>query len=428
MATIVRWFYTLLLALISPVLLCGLYRSRPNKPKFGNRWKEHFGFTPKIVDRKSGVLWVHAVSVGEVVASKKLVEELKKQYPDKVILVTTTTSTGAEQVEKLGNGIIHRYMPIDFSWCVQVFLNTIQPDALLIIETEIWPNTLHCISKLNIPTTLVNGRLSEKSLRNYQRLNMLIRPALNCFCTILTVHDDDKQRFVALGVAQSKVAVTGSIKYDVTHDDTILEKGKDLRGTIGEDRPVLIAASTHKGEDEQVLEAYKMARREIPNLLLILVPRHPERFEQVAGLVLEQGLALVRRTIHNEGDLSTADVLLGDTMGELMIMYAASDLVFMGGSLIGNKVGGHNFIEPALLSKPCITGPSYYNFSDVASQLIEVNSLVVTQNSTELAQSITRFFFQAERVSINGSAGYGIVQQNQGALLRTLSIIKSSII
>ncbi|WP_084705542.1 lipid IV(A) 3-deoxy-D-manno-octulosonic acid transferase [Vibrio mexicanus] len=401
-----------------------MYRSKTNKPKFGSRWREHFGFTPSLEHDKSGVIWVHAVSVGEVLASKKLVEMLVSKYPEHQVLVTTTTSTGAEQVSKFELDVIHRYMPIDFSWCVKRFLKSVKPDLLLVIETEVWPNTLHCVSHFGIPSMLINGRLSKKSAANYQRVRSLISPVLNHFERILTVHADDAKRFENLGVSASKVIVTGSIKYDVDLELEIASKGQELRQTLGEERLVLIAASTHQGEDEQVIHAYKLAKKQIDNLLLVLVPRHPERFDGVSEMLVSKGLKVTRRSESDNVEvISDIDVYLGDTMGEMLIMMAASDLVFMGGSLIGKKVGGHNFIEPALLSKYCLTGPSYFNFTDLAQQLIDVDGLKVIQNSKDLGDAIVEGFENASQSKLRGEAAYDIVLKNRGALKKSLEAI-----
>lgn len=428
MKTLVRYCYTLLLVLVSPILLWGLYRSRPNKPSFGVRWKEHFGITPQLTASGAGVIWIHAVSVGEVLASRKLIEQLQERYPEKTVLVTTTTSTGAQQAANLGNGVVHRYMPIDFSWCVQGFLRVVKPEVMLIIETEIWPNTIHTVAKQNIPIVLVNGRLSEKSFSNYQKLSLLIQPALSQISSLLSVHSDDATRFTRLGVDAEKVITTGSLKYDIAVEQQTYDDAATLLKQLGDSRKVWIAASTHLGEDEQVLAAYKLAKEKVPELLLVLVPRHPERFDSVAELVQSEGLSCIRRSHHNTAELpSNTDVYLGDSMGEMMILFAASDLVFMGGSLLGKKVGGHNFIEPAVLSKPCITGPSYYNFTDLAEQLINAGMLTVVSNNQQLAEQIAESFSFPEALSARGKAGYDIVMRNQGALKRTVDVTASFI-
>ncbi|NVD05363.1 3-deoxy-D-manno-octulosonic acid transferase [Vibrio sp. JPW-9-11-11] len=424
MSGLVRFVYTLLLVAFSPLLLWVLYRAKSNKPKFGQRWKEHFGFTPKLGNQRKGVIWVHAVSVGEVLASKGLVNRLAKQYPDKQLLVTTTTSTGAEQVSKMGSHVTHRYMPIDFSWCVRRFVNVVKPDALLIIETELWPNTIHTVSSINIPIILVNGRLSQKSFLNYRKLSLLISPVLQKLSTIMTVHADDANRFRQLGISGKKVIDTGSIKYDVSLDEEVYLQGLKLRAKLGDNRKVLIAASTHLGEDEKVLAAFKAAKLEYPELLLVLVPRHPERFDSVAELVKNQQLSLVRRSSGSLDRLPEGtDVYLGDTMGEMIKYLAASDLVFMGGSLIGDKVGGHNFVEPAMLSKLTITGPSYYNFADLGKQLIAAGALEVVEDEEQLASKVIEYFSSPLKLEQGGKEALSVVEQNQGALQRSVDII-----
>lgn len=424
MASLVRLAYSLLLACASPFLLWGLYRSKPNKPKFGQRWKEHFGFTPKIDSPSKGVIWVHAVSVGEVLASKGLVSRLAKQYPNKQLLVTTTTSTGAEQVSKMGAHVTHRYMPIDFSWCVRKFLNVVNPEAMLIIETELWPNTIHTVSSRNVPIVLVNGRLSEKSFLNYRKLSLLISPVLQKLSTIMTIHGDDANRFWQLGMSRDKVIDTGSIKYDVALDEDAYRQGLELRTKFGDSRKIWVAASTHLGEDEKVLSAFKTAKFEHPGLLLVLVPRHPERFDSVAELVKNQQLSLVRRSSGSLDSLpEDTDVYLGDTMGEMIKFLAASDLVFMGGSLVGDKLGGHNFIEPAMLSKLTITGPSYYNFADLGHQLIATGALEVVEGEEQLSNKVIECLSSPKKLEQGGRAALSVVEQNQGALQRSIDII-----
>ncbi|ANP75007.1 3-deoxy-D-manno-octulosonic acid transferase [Vibrio crassostreae 9CS106] len=417
-----RFLYTFMLLVSSPILLWGLYRKRPNKLGFDKRWKEHFGYTPTLNNRKTGVIWIHAVSVGEVLASKRLIQQLQQIFPQKVILVTTTTSTGAEQVARL-EGIEHRYMPIDFSWCVKGFLKKVRPDVMFIIETELWPNTIHQVNALNIPIVLVNGRLSEKSCNNYQKLLVLIQPMLNKLSTILTVHKDDTERFISLGAEPNKVVTTGSIKYDLTIDEDIVQQGLALRKQLGTMRPVFVAASTHNGEDEKILAAYQLAKKTLSGLLLILIPRHPERFDEVGKLVTQSGLVYFKRTELGTHPLAEyADVYLADTIGEMLILMSASDLVFMGGSLLGSKVGGHNFIEPVTLCKPCLTGPSYYNFSDVASQLISLGALRVISSEDELSIEINDFFENGSVFMKRAEIGANSLIKNQGALTKTIDI------
>ncbi|EJR3609958.1 lipid IV(A) 3-deoxy-D-manno-octulosonic acid transferase [Vibrio vulnificus] len=416
---LVRLLYTLLLALAAPLLLFGLYRSKPNKPKFGQRWKEHFGITPKL-DGQNQPLWIHAVSVGESLAAIPLIKAIKEKTPDQVIVVTTTTSTGAEQIAKLGNLVEHRYMPIDFAFAVRGFLKAINPAKMLIIETELWPNTLATVHKANIPIIVVNARLSEKSQQNYAKVQSLFNLIHPCLSKVLCQSQADADRFAKLGVPTSKLCVTGSIKFDIHISDEIKHQGAELRTLLGQQRPVWIAASTHKGEDEQVLDAHRQVLETHPNALLILVPRHPERFDSVFELCKTQGFETVRRTQANTIADST-QVYLGDTMGEMLILLGAADVCFMGGSLVGDKVGGHNVLEPAALGVPVITGPSYYNFKEITIALVQAKGIIVIESSL-LGQKTQQLLCHSDRQKLVADAALNVVRKNQGALTRALSI------
>ncbi|ELB2272138.1 lipid IV(A) 3-deoxy-D-manno-octulosonic acid transferase [Vibrio parahaemolyticus] len=387
---LIRIIYTALLALASPFLLLGLYKSKPNKPKFGGRWKEHFGITPQLKTHQRPI-WIHAVSVGESIAATPLIKELKQQYPEQPIVVTTTTSTGAEQIAKLGDLVEHRYMPIDFGFAVKSFLKAIQPKKMLIIETELWPNTLNVVKQANIPITVVNARLSEKSCKNYAKVQWLFNQLHPCLTQVLCQTDSDAERFERLGVNKEKLSVTGSIKFDIQISDHVKQQGKALRAQLGKDRPVWIAASTHKGEDEQVLEAHKQILESHPNALLILVPRHPERFDDVFALCKKQGFETVRRTEKQPAE-NTTQIYLGDTMGEMLVLIGAADICFMGGSLIGDKIGGHNVLEPAALGVPVITGPSYYNFTEIVNLLKKHSFCNIITKINELSNLIDNHF------------------------------------
>ncbi|HAS8560866.1 TPA: 3-deoxy-D-manno-octulosonic acid transferase [Vibrio vulnificus] len=417
---LVRLLYTLLLALAAPLLLFGLYRSKPNKPKFGQRWKEHFGITPKL-DGQNQPLWIHAVSVGESLAAIPLIKAIKEKTPGQVIVVTTTTSTGTEQIAKLGNLVEHRYMPIDFAFAVRGFLKAINPAKMLIIETELWPNTLATVHKANIPIIVVNARLSEKSQQNYAKVQSLFNLIHPCLSKVLCQSQADADRFAKLGVPTRKLCVTGSIKFDIHISDEIKHQGAELRTLLGQQRPVWIAASTHKGEDEQVLDAHRQVLETHPNALLILVPRHPERFDSVFELCQTQGFETVRRTQANTIADST-QVYLGDTMGEMLILLGAADVCFMGGSLVGDKVGGHNVLEPAALGVPVIIGPSYYNFKEITEELLAENSISVNTADT-LPTSLGELFDypdHREKLITNASK---VVKRNQGSLQHTMNSV-----
>ncbi|MBS9950516.1 lipid IV(A) 3-deoxy-D-manno-octulosonic acid transferase [Vibrio alginolyticus] len=420
---LVRIVYTLLLALASPLLLFGLYKSKPNKPKFGSRWKEHFGITPKLKSNDKPI-WIHAVSVGESIAATPLIKALKEQNPEQSILVTTTTSTGAEQIAKLGDLIEHRYMPIDFGFAIKGFLKAVQPKQMLIIETELWPNTLHNVHKAGIPITVVNARLSEKSCQNYAKIQRLFNQIHPCLTQVLCQTDSDAERFERLGVEKKKLSVTGSIKFDIQISEQVKQQGQQLRAQLGKDRPIWIAASTHKGEDEQVLDAHRQVLKPHPNALLILVPRHPERFDDVFTLCQQQGFKTVRRTSTHAVETNT-QVYLGDTMGEMLTLIGAADICFMGGSLIGDKVGGHNVLEPAALGVPIINGPSFFNFKEIVHEMKQNNLIKIVKNEDELARAIVALIKDVAAHERITSELAHFMLANSGSLQRTTTATSS---
>lgn len=420
---LVRIVYTLLLALASPLLLFGLYKSKPNKPKFGSRWKEHFGITPKLKSNDKPI-WIHAVSVGESIAATPLIKALKEQNPEQSILVTTTTSTGAEQIAKLGDLVEHRYMPIDFGFAIKGFLKAVQPKQMLIIETELWPNTLHNVHKAGIPITVVNARLSEKSCQNYAKIQRLFNQLHPCLTQVLCQTDSDAERFERLGVEKKKLSVTGSIKFDIQISEQVKQQGQQLRAQLGNDRPIWIAASTHKGEDEQVLDAHRQVLKSHPNALLVLVPRHPERFDDVFTLCQQQGFNTVRRTSTHAVETNT-QVYLGDTMGEMLTLMGAADICFMGGSLIGDKVGGHNVLEPAALGVPIINGPSFFNFKEIVHEMKQNNLIKIVKNEDELARAIVALIKDVAAHERITSELAHFMLANSGSLQRTTTATSS---
>ncbi len=422
---LIRWLYTLLLTFFAPFLLFGLYKKKEGKPSIGSRWKEHFGFTPKLESDKQPI-WVHAVSVGETIAVAPLIKQLKFEHPDTEIVLTTTTPTGAEQAAKLGKLVKHRYMPLDFPFAVKGFIKAIKPCKMVIMETELWPNTLYTVSKNDIPISVINARLSERSYRRYSKIQPIFNLLSKNIEQLLCQYKDDAERFVKLGVDSNKVTVTGSIKFDIRIEPNHIEHGNRLREQLGKDRPVWIAASTHIGEDEQVLAAHREILNSTPDALLILVPRHPERFRTVFELCQKEGFAVQRRTNSAEKELQNTEVYLADTMGEMLTLIQAADICFMGGSLIGDKVGGHNVLEPAALAKPVVSGPSYYNFLEIVNNLKSINALAIVPNSTSLAEAIKELFVESEQAYGMAERGYKFVQLNKGAIQRSIVLILNS--
>lgn len=412
-----RLLYTLLIYLAAPLILFFLYRPKKGKPGFGPRWKEHLGLvTPASTPNP---LWVHAVSVGETLAVTPLLKALHQQYPDTPIVLTTTTRTGADQAARLGNLVEHRYAPLDYPFAVKQFLKRIQPQALIIMETELWPNLLHHCGTHDIPVVILNARLSERSCQRYQKIRRFFRNMSQNIRLFLCQHRDDAARFRRLGVADGQIAVTGSIKFDIRLDQTQIEQGAQDRKQL-ELRPVWIAASTHRGEDEQILEAHRLIRQQCPQALLILVPRHPERFTAVQTLCQTEGFCTITRSSQRPVTDDVA-ILLGDTMGEMAYYLQLADVAFIGGSLV--PVGGHNLLEPAALAKPALTGPHYFNFSDITRQLTDNHACLIIQNAQELAQEVSRLLQDEVIRQQMGMAAFDVVAANQGALDNSLQAI-----
>jgi len=418
-----KLIYSFFITLTAPFFLYSLYKKNACKPAIGNHSKEYLGFTPALVDPTKDVIWLHAVSVGEVIAATPLIKRLKKHYPDKAILVTTTTRTGAAEAAKLGSLIEHRFMPLDFSFAIERFIHTINPKVLFLMETELWPNTLHSAKKHNIPVSIINARLSQRSFKRYQKFPFIFSLLFKNITAIYCQTNEDAQRFITLGVKPQNVQVTGSIKFDISIPDEIIKNSVKLRNTLGANRPIWIAASTHQGEDEKILTAHHKLLTRLPNALLILVPRHPERFLAVAALANDLGFNTVKRTSNNE--FTSADnVYLADTMGEMLLLIGASDICFMGGSLIGDQVGGHNLLEPASLAKPCLIGPSFYNFKLITDQLLENKGAIICQNTQEISNQLILLFAKPENIKLMGINALAVVNKNRGALDKTLKSLR----
>lgn len=418
---LLRLIYTLLLTCVSPGLLFALLKRKSGKPHVGKRWPEYFGFTPKSDLDKP--VWIHAVSVGETIAVTPLIRAIKANNPSLPILLTTTTTTGAEQATKLGDLVEHRYMPVDFSWCIRRFINIIQPRCLLIMETELWPNTLCEASSAKVPVVILNARLSERSCHRYQKFQRVFDLISSNLNLVLCQHQDDAERFIRLGINADSVLATGSIKFDINISNDLTQQSQSLRTKLGKKQGIWIAASTHQGEDEQLLEAHKHVLAANPDSLLILVPRHPERFSAVAELSSTYGFDTVTRTSQQAVTKST-QVYIGDTMGELLVLIGASDICFMAGSLIGDKVGGHNLLEPAALQKPLLNGPSYFNFSDITKQLLDVGAVRICQDSKMVAKNVIELLNDESQRKTMGSNAYQVVQLNQGAVARTINALR----
>lgn len=420
-----RLFYTLIFYLAVPVILLRLLWRAWRAPAYARRWHERFGFIPELETEKK-VIWFHTVSVGEFLAALPLIRALQQQA-DLQLVITTTTPTGSERVRAaLGDSVYHVYAPYDLPDCVARFLARVQPQLLLIMETELWPNTIAACARREIPALLINGRLSARSARGYARFGAMTRQMLEQLTCAAIQHTDDAARFQALGLPAAAAAVTGNVKFDLTLGDDLLAQARVLKDqwTLGGERLVWIAASTHQGEDEQILNAFAQVRASggeaAKRLLLVLVPRHPERFDRVGALCTARGYQLARRS---RDEVTTAtDVLLGDTMGELLLLLGASDIAFVGGSLV--PTGGHNFMEPAAWQLPLLSGIHVFNFAEASRLLEEAGALRLVESSEGLAQEVQRLVNDADERNRRGRAALNVANANRGAMAKTLRIIE----
>lgn len=415
-----RLLYTLLWYLLMPFLFLRLWWLGARAPAYRGRWQERLALGYQ--QRLDGCVWVHAVSVGETLAAAPMIEALLQRYPETPLLVTSTTPTGSERVRALfGSRVHHVYWPWDTPGVINRFWRNFNPRLVILLETELWPNLIATADKRKVPVVLANGRLSARSHRGYARLRGLMRPMLESLRALAVQTAVEAERFVDLGAAAERVTVTGNVKFDISLDDGLRGRAEQLREQLGQ-RPVWIAASTHPGEDEVVLAAHARLRQHCRDALLILVPRHQERFDQVASMVAQSGQPLVRRSRHQHPTAETS-VYLADTMGELLMLFGAADIAFVGGSLV--PVGGHNLLEPALWSKPIITGPVLHNFTLIADLLGAAGAHRLVENEVELAGLLQRLFSEPELQRRMGVRAAEVVQAHRGALAKLLTMLES---
>jgi 3-deoxy-D-manno-octulosonic-acid transferase len=414
-----RFFYNLLTyLLLIPYACYWIFRSLSNRTNLKNLG-QRFGFGYPSVE---SCIWVHAVSVGEVQAAVPLIRLLMEKYPQQRLLVTTVTITGKDRVQSLfGDAVLHSYIPFEFPHAVRNFFRGMHPTAALIMETEIWPNLYRGCGIRDIPLVLVSARISPRSLHGYRKLLPLIRETLSHGIVIAAQSRPDAERFVALGASPNRTRVTGNIKFDFELHPEVVEAGKALRADLIGDRPVWIAASTHEGEEQIVLAAHGLLQKTFPGLLLLLVPRHPERFIEVRGLIQKAGFEVVSRT-ENIACPERVPVFLVDTMGEVPLFYAASDIAFVGGSLV--PIGGHNLLEPAAQALPIITGPHLFNAQDIADMFEEARASRRVLDSNELAVAVTELLTDPESARRLGKNALELLRENRGALQRLLVLLE----
>jgi len=415
--------YRVFLFLLLPILLALLLLRSRNHPEYRQRLLERLGCLPRHF--KTGGIVVHAASVGEVIALKAFIDKLLLTYPKLPITITTFTPTGSIQVIKLfGERVQHCYLPLDIVFCSHLFIRTLKPKAMVFMETELWPNLIAQLSTAKVKLLLINARLSQHSMKNYQKLSWLITPCINTFDQILCQSTDNIENFFSLGCDKERCLLSGNLKFDISINKNILEKQQELSQFIPTDRPIWLMASTHQGDEALALQAYKKLQETQPDLLLIIVPRHPERFEQVANLCATQALKVIKRS--DEVKVKAEhQIWLLDSLGELMAAFALSDIVTMGGSF--STVGGHNPLEPALFKKPVIVGSDMTNFTEILTQLLDVQGIKQLASNTpdKLAQAINNLLLNKVQQTILGDNAYQVVLANQGASEKSVQQLQS---
>jgi 3-deoxy-D-manno-octulosonic-acid transferase len=424
-------FYRLLLLILLPLVLLALLVRSKNNSAYRERIAERLGFFPKPINQ--GGIAVHAASVGEVLALKNFINELLKTYPSTPITITTFTPTGSAQVKKLfGEKVQHGYLPLDVLPCTWLFLQRLKPDLMIFMETELWPNLIAQCDSKKIKLLLINGRLSKKSLNSYSKLKPLITPCLQRFDKILTQSKQNLSHFLQLGALPENCINSGNLKFDISINNQLETKQTELAQYLPSKRSIWLVASTHEGDEAIALATFKKVLIQFPDLLLVIVPRHPERFNSIGELCINQGFSLVKRS--EEKIVTTENIWLLDSLGELMAAFSLADIVTMGGSFTGT-IGGHNPLEPALFKKPIIVGNDMSNFTEVMQQMHHDNALIqlntpATTNSIDdqvnaLHNEVIILMSSPEKQKKLGQKAYDVVLKNQGASKITLKYVKA---
>jgi 3-deoxy-D-manno-octulosonic-acid transferase len=391
---------------------------------YWHRWPERFGFVPSLAGER--VIWVHAVSVGEVRSAAALIRELAQRYPRHRLLVTTMTPTGSDQVRELfGDRVRHVYVPYDFPGTVRRFMDRVRPELAVIAETEFWPSLFRACSERRIPLFLVNVRISLASLHGYMWLPRTTRRMFASADLLCAQTSNDAQRLRNLGAPERRVKVTGNLKFDAEIPRGLEAEAERLREAWGRSRPVLIAGSTHGGEEKRLLRAFVVLKRALPDLLLVLVPRHPERFKSVTELCLRRGFRVALRSRTRATLSADVDIFIGDTMGELQKLYAAADLAFVGGSLV--RTGGQNLLEPCAVGVPVLFGPHMFHFEEISALVLERGAGRQVQDEQELVAAALLYFEQPALRAAAARAAQQLVIDNRGALGRTLELMSETL-
>ena len=411
-----RFIYTLLLYLSLPIAILKLIAKERKSPFRKAKLKNQLGFVTKTSGK---VIWVHCVSVGEFNAARPLIDQILDIYPEHKLAITTTTITGAEAVRNhYQDRVIHYFFPFDLPFIVGPFVNKINPVACILLETEIWPNLINNLNKKAIPVMLINARLSERSLNKYQKFSSkLVQKTINQLTLICSQNDSSSERFLSLGALSNKVVTVGNLKFDSNEKDNP-NTTQSLQQMIGQ-RRVVVFASTREGEEKKIIQSYVNLKDKF-DALLIIVPRHPQRFDEVFNLIVDSGLKVKRRS-DGLGCDESIQVLLGDSMGELLSYYSVCDIAFIGGSLI--DTGGQNMLEAAAASKPILFGPSVFNFEKIAQLFLEKDAAIQVGDADDLMKTISALLLDDTKRQKLGENAKNSFEKNRGAVDRLLKLI-----
>ena len=416
-----RKWYSALWTLTLPIVLAGFTFKLRHHPEKLSRCKNWLGFGSPVA-KKQGI-WIHAASVGEVRAALPLIQAIRKLTPNTTLIITTQSATGQSTVKTLlGSQVIAQYCPLDTTAACKRFLQHYQPRLVIILETEIWPNLLHQLTIKKIPVILANARLSNKSVDAYRQWQSLFKPALNSFTHIFAQSEQDALRFLGLGIERRILSISGNLKYDVHQEATVADEGFALRQAIGMNRPVWIAASTHDFEEEAILSAFQILKQQVPNLFLIIVPRHPERFQPLAKQLQHSSYRLSLMST-GASDLDKSDILLCDVMGKLIMLYHASDVAFIGGSL--GQGQGHNPLEAAYANCAITTGYCVSSFAEICENLALHKALLQVHDIAHLTKTTLHLLQTPERRLQMIEAAKNCVLQHQGAVDKHMALIQS---
>ncbi len=415
--TFLKFIYIVVTALAAPIVYFYLRFLSAKTPKYGVKAKELLGFVPKIDYEHP--LWIHTVSVGESIGAIPLIKEIRDKNPNLKIVVTTSTTTSRQLYKNIGSNITHLYCPLDSTCAIKRFLKRVNPQGLVIMETELWPNILRETNKLNVPITIINARLSDRSFGRYKKINSYFKELIgNKISYICCQNLNDLNNFKSLGISEKKLATTGSLKFDIKTSNSFYERAQSYQEFFN-NKLVFTVASTHEGEDLIVLNLYKKLKLKFNNLILLLIPRHPERFDSVYELACKENLKTQKRS-DSKFD-NDVEVIIGNTMGELPFYFLLSDLILMGGSMV--DIGGHNPIEPIAYNKPTLTGPYIRNFNKIYKDLVKEQATKIIALE-DLESQITELLQNSENRELLAKNGQQFLKANSGAQEKTYHILK----